>query len=1157
MQRPDYLLARICRTTSASKSVNERVAMSKDDDDEFGESGWDSDEELVWAAGQAITKRRRLNDGRTSDRPQWAATEVEGRRGAETPNGRLSCTKAITRRLDRFSHGDPQSLSSSGEETSDPPQNVSGDGRDTGVHNQNAADSGNANPGLKTPLQLPSSLAGGLTRSFSKRTLMRKPADSRFMRENMNCQRTSTAPPADINVLDELEGLPSDAFSLSSSIEKPQDEPVLISSHTSASALRPRPTLSGGNLRQTTLFGVNTPTSACSTQRGRSNVKAKARADEPLTQHKLNQDALKTWVYPTNLGTVRDYQYNIVQQGLYHNLLVALPTGLGKTFIAATIMLNWFRWTTQSQIVFVAPTKPLVAQQVDACFRTVGIPRSETTMLTGATPPGLRAEEWSNKRVFFMTPQTMINDLKAGICNPKRIVCVVVDEAHRATGAYSYVGVIQFIRRFNQSFRVLALTATPGSSVEAVQEVVDGLDISRVEIRTEESLDIRQYVHSRKVETVLFDPSEEICTMRTLFAKALQPILDQLNQVHAYWVRDPMSLTAWGLTQARRQWMGSDAGSRAGPKLKGKMHAIFALLASLAHSITLLNFHGIGPFYHYLVSFRSEVESGGSRSKYRKQLLECSHFQSLMAQARQWVSDSDFIGHPKLVYLRQAVLNHFLDAGEGRSGSEGIPPSATRIMIFAQYRDSAEEIARVLRRNEPMIRPHVFVGQAMAKGSVGMNQKTQLEVIQKFQKGIYNTLVATCVGEEGLDIGEVDLIVCCDSSTSPIRMLQRMGRTGRKRAGNIVLLLMRGKEEESYVKAKDAYEKMQQMIASGTRFTFHDELSPRILPTGVHPVVDKRIIEIPFENSQRDLPEPKRRGKIPKRPPKKFHMPDGVRTGFVRASRLRNGEDGESSDDCNETPSHPEALEEEIIPIPAIENVLLSAAEERELNRRYQYVYGSDGAQTISTPRLDAQPGAQRSARGTKHIPHGRSSMRMVAMLNAVHNMDKDTVDRLETSLHPDDRELAISCRRKSVGSAEVHSEGRKSRYREAGRPAAASLSQSQDSLSGESSSQEAGTEGEMDDFIVSDGAEEMAPSSSTSSPPSLGPTMRPFYTSPKSSLSGSLDAEEELPDLNILVGKKSDVAISSATRHPSSGDVVRKTAKRRKRRPVVDDSDE
>ena len=66
----------------------------------------------------------------------------------------------------------------------------------------------------------------------------------------------------------------------------------------------------------------------------------------------------------------------------------------------------------------------------------------------------------------------------------------------------------------------------------------------------------------------------------------------------------------------------------------------------------------------------------------------------------------------------------------------------------------------------------------------------------KFREGGYNTLVSTCVGEEGLDIGEVDLIVCFDAHKSPVRLIQRMGRTGRKRRGRIVVIVSQGREEQ-------------------------------------------------------------------------------------------------------------------------------------------------------------------------------------------------------------------------------------------------------------------------------------------------------------------------------------------------------------------------
>lgn len=77
---------------------------------------------------------------------------------------------------------------------------------------------------------------------------------------------------------------------------------------------------------------------------------------------------------------------------------------------------------------------------------------------------------------------------------------IVVDEAHRATGGYAYSIAIRDMMVFNPHFRVLALTATPGSNRDAVQAVVDNMHISHIEIRDEQALDLRQYVH-RKVRT--------------------------------------------------------------------------------------------------------------------------------------------------------------------------------------------------------------------------------------------------------------------------------------------------------------------------------------------------------------------------------------------------------------------------------------------------------------------------------------------------------------------------------------------------------------------------------------------------------------------------------------------------------------------------------
>lgn len=57
----------------------------------------------------------------------------------------------------------------------------------------------------------------------------------------------------------------------------------------------------------------------------------------------------------------------------------------------------------------------------------------------------------------------------AGICPHKKVVCLVVDECHRAKGNSDVVLAVKKLREEKCKFRVLGLSATPGSSNEAIQ----------------------------------------------------------------------------------------------------------------------------------------------------------------------------------------------------------------------------------------------------------------------------------------------------------------------------------------------------------------------------------------------------------------------------------------------------------------------------------------------------------------------------------------------------------------------------------------------------------------------------------------------------------------------------------------------------------------
>lgn len=380
-------------------------------------------------------------------------------------------------------------------------------------------------------------------------------------------------------------------------------------------------------------------------------------------------------------------------------------------------MLNWYRWAPEGHIIFLAPTKPLVDQQIDACYNIAGIPRSQTIELTGRVHRKVRAEHWKEKRIFFGTPQTVENDLKYGLADPKKIICVVVDEAHKAKGSYASANVIRFVRRFNSSFRVLGLTATPGSTVDSIQGVIDALGISRIEIRTEDSLDIRQYTHQKHIETVTIELSPELNELKELCIGCMQPFLDELKSKRACYIADAEKIQLFALLSSRREWFMTRAAREMSEAAKAAIQHTYALLMSLAHPLTLLLYHGVRSFCSNMKAVLAEFEN--SKSKLKQRLLGNPKLKRLMERTEELMASPTFSEHPKLDYLVNVLLQHFMESEEnGRTD--------TRVMVFSSYRDSAEEIVRALKQHEPQIKPHIFVGQSDSKsGQAGMGQAEQ------------------------------------------------------------------------------------------------------------------------------------------------------------------------------------------------------------------------------------------------------------------------------------------------------------------------------------------------------------------------------------------------------------------------------------------------
>jgi Fanconi anemia group M protein len=232
-----------------------------------------------------------------------------------------------------------------------------------------------------------------------------------------------------------------------------------------------------------------------------------------------------------------------------------------------------------------------------------------------------------------------------------------------------------------------------------------------------------------------------------------------------------------------------------------------------------------------------------SKSKADVQFLKHAKVQ----EAVKLALESD-VEHPKLAKTGWVVRKQFMQKPD------------SKVIVFANYRETADRVTQELARI-PGLRPVRFVGQSSRGNDIGLSQKEQVEILEKFKAGEVNVIVATSIGEEGLDIPQVDLVVFYEPVPSEIRTIQRRGRTGRSAAGRVVMLVTTDTRDEAYFySARRKERKMHQELDR-----LRKELRQKIFvgdPTGETFVVtapEQRIEALREETREQPLTPPQER----------------------------------------------------------------------------------------------------------------------------------------------------------------------------------------------------------------------------------------------------------------------------------------------------------
>lgn len=446
----------------------------------------------------------------------------------------------------------------------------------------------------------------------------------------------------------------------------------------------------------------------------------------------------------------RDYQVNLAKQAISENCIIVLPTGLGKTAIALQVIAEYLKLGTGG-ILFLAPTRVLVNQHYEFLKNSLTI--EDVAIITGEDPVQKRQKQWHNS-VICATPEITKNDLDREIVSLSQFSLVIFDEAHRTIGDYAYSGIAE--RFASSNIRILGMTATLPSEKEKAAAILKTLKTKSIAQRTDDSPDVKPYIQETSTQWINVELPDEMKSIQKLLKLALEQRYEDLRKCGLQ-LGEQKSLS--GLLRSRTYVLSHN---------RRALKPLFTAIR-IHYALNIFEAHGVTSFLKFCK--RTQQKKGVGI----KELFETDPNFSRAVQLAKFAQQKG-IEHSKIIKLKEILQKE-----------------PGKVLVFTSYRDSVEVINQKLR--EMGINSGILIGKA---GESGLKQKKQIEAVQNFRDGLYKVLIATRVGEEGLDISEVNLVVFYDNVPSSIRYIQRKGRTGRKDSGRLIVLIAKDTIDETY-----------------------------------------------------------------------------------------------------------------------------------------------------------------------------------------------------------------------------------------------------------------------------------------------------------------------------------------------------------------------
>ena len=424
----------------------------------------------------------------------------------------------------------------------------------------------------------------------------------------------------------------------------------------------------------------------------------------------------------------RAYQLSLLQQAIDKNIIAFLDTGTGKTLIALMLIKEM-----NGKCLFLAPVRILVKQQSLAAS-TLGI---SNTVIIGDSADKWEYHEWqaalSKVQSLFMTPELLLNCLRAGYLSIHQFKLVVFDECHHCTGSHPYMRIMIEFYHVNSSLKpkILGLTASP----------IGHGNISQVTLKND---------------------LQELCNY---LDAAFVPIDRQAVSGVA---NDPKFVVI-GINHVKE--VDSSFLIRLVSTLPNNADGIAAASLLKVNGLEILNLIGMRALSLLVKDMIRRVDD-----------RNCIETLSLFAV------EGDF--SLRFERLMEILLDHF-----SQNGGQVIILTQKRITAW-YLAECINYIHENQQTNITADKLVGKMDRKVEMGLLKISDIRQKEIVEEFKEKKFNVLVSTTVAEEGLDIPACDLVIRFDSVSSNLRSYVQSKGRARDQNSKFMIFTNKGTEKD-------------------------------------------------------------------------------------------------------------------------------------------------------------------------------------------------------------------------------------------------------------------------------------------------------------------------------------------------------------------------